>query len=479
MVKVPELRPYQSHYSEETFSFFSHYDNRHLLLVMPTGTGKTTVFSYMVSTWLSKGYRTLIVVHRIELVDQIVERLKSFGINAGVIAGGYDSNLDLPVQVGMIQSFNEDVNWYPDYVVIDECHHSVANSYTQLWDMFRKSKILGVTATPVRLDGKGFSDLYQSMLNLYPLAYFFDNKFLVRPQHFFCSNIDPAALKAIRNGDYSLSEQSRLLVDKRAINNVVQVYQKYSPGKKGVVFAANVDHSKKLVERFNELGIRAAHLCGMVPKDERKNIVEKFKVGYYTILCNYDIVSEGFDVPDIDTVLLARRTKSLSTYIQSVGRCLRPDEKNGKKYGYVLDCSGQWLEFGFAGLDYPWSLDMNKKIILDTMCKQKLFYRDKEERAKPIFDNPDELVGHNLVAADLDLINVSRFEAFLHSMAPGEDPNITPDIAMEAFYMYSDWMDLTGTKWNNLEYHYIKNSLRRYGADVPQEQTKLILQSIL
>lgn len=470
-----KLREYQHNYNKHTLDFFDF--KQYLMLVMPTGTGKTTVFSSLVSHWLSQGYRTFIVVHRIELVDQIVQRLKSFGITAGILAGKYPVNLELPVQVGMIQSFDSSINWYPDFVVIDECHHSVAASYSQLWEKFKKSKILGVTATPVRLDGKGFSDIYEEMLNLYPLSYFFDNNYLVRPLHYFCSNIDPRYLR-VMSGDYSLSEQSRFLIGERAINNVVQVYQQYSPGKKGVVFAVNVEHSKMLVKRFNELGIKAAHLCGKVPDAERYDIVEKFKAGEYSILCNYDIVSEGFDVPDIDTVLLARRTKSLSTYIQSVGRCLRPDEKNGKKYGYVLDCAGQWLEFGFAGLDYPWSLDMNGEIVLETMERQKVFYKTSKGKVKPIYEDPNELIGHNLVAVDQDLIRIGHFEKYLYELEPNLDL-VGPAEAVEALYKFSDWMDLLGYKWKEVEVKYIERSLQKYGTSIPKEMESHILNNTL
>jgi superfamily II DNA or RNA helicase len=444
---------------------------------MPTGTGKTTLFSSLVAGWHDEGKRVLLVVHRIELVDQIVERLAQFGVQAGVFASGYPLNLESKVQVGMIQGITSNLSWIPDYVVIDECHHSTADSYTQLWNHFPEVKILGVTATPVRMDGQGFSDLYQRLLNLYKLEYFFQNDHLVRPLHFFCSSINPKYLKEV-NGDYSISEQSKFLIQTNSINNVVQVYQRYSPNKKGIVFAANVRHSKMLVERFNALGIPAAHICGKVPKDERKEIVNKFKKGIYTILCNYDIVSEGFDVPDIDTVLLARRTKSLSTYIQMVGRCLRPDVKNGKKNGYVLDCSGQWLEFGLAGLDFPWELDMKKDIILSAMETQKLFIKGKNGKLKSIYEDPTELEGMNLVAADQELQRTSKYESFLYEINP-DDKLISALDAEEAFHTYADWMELVGYKWTPFELKYIEMRMRMFGAYIPTENKNRILTQAL
>ena len=473
----PQLRPYQTDYTSHTNQFFQSVDNQWLLLVMPTGTGKTTVFSSLVQGWSAQEKKVLIVVHRVELVDQIVDRLATFGVTAGVLASKYPVNLDLPVQVGMIQALSNNLSWYPDYIVIDECHHSVADSYTQLWGQFESSKILGVTATPVRMDGEGFSDLYQLLLNLYPLDYFFNNEYLVRPIHFFCSTINPKFLKEV-NGEYNITEQAKFLIQNNSINNVVQTYQKYSPGKKGVVFAANVGHSKMLVERFNQMGISAAHICGKIPKDERKEIVSKFRQGKYSILCNYDIVSEGFDVPDIDTVLLARRTKSLATYIQQVGRCLRPDKQNGKRNGFVLDCSGQWLEFGFAGLDYPWQLDMNKDIVLKEMEKQKLFIRDRKGKIKSICEDPRELEGLNLVAAEQELQRTSRYEALLYERNP-DDNFLSHEDAMEAFLTYSDWMDLVGYKWTTFELRYIEMRMNMFGATIPTKDKNKILEMTL
>lgn len=444
---------------------------------MPTGTGKTTVFSSLAKGWSDSGDSVLLVVHRVELVEQIVDRLSQFGIEAGVFAEGYPVNLEKTVQVGMVQGIKNNLSWIPKKIVIDECHHSVADTYTQLWAHFPNVKILGVTATPVRMDGQGFSDLYQRLVNIYPLEYFFQNNYLVRPLHFFCSSINPAYLKEV-NGEYNISEQSKFLIQSKSINNVVQVYQKYSPNKKGIVFAASVRHSKLLVERFNSLGIPAAHICGKVPKEERKEIVNKFKKGIYTILCNYDIVSEGFDVPDIDTVLLARRTKSLSTYIQMVGRCLRSDVKNGKTNGYVLDCSGQWLEFGLAGLDFPWELDMKKEVILSAMETQKLFIRTKAGKLRSICEDPTELEGLNLVAADQELQRTSKYESFLYEINP-HDSEISPLDATEAFYTYSDWMDLVGYKWTPFELKYIEMRMRMFGASIPDENRNKILAQAL
>lgn len=473
---VPILRDYQLNYTQKTKELFSQNIQK-ILLVMPTGTGKTTVFSSLSKDWLSMGSRVLIAVHRIELVDQIVERLATFDIQAGVMAGDEPFYPELPVQVGMIQSLFKYSDWIPEYIVVDECHHSVAKTYLGLWERYPHTKILGVTATPVRLDGKGFSDLYEAMLNLYPLDYFFEKGYLVRPIHYFCGELPPSSLRDISSGgDYSLSRQTRHLVQSKALTSVVETYQRYSPGKKAVVFAASIQHSKMLTEEFQARGISAAHLDGDVEKGLRKKIIDGFRSGLYQVLLNFDLISEGFDCPDIDSVLIARRTKSLSTYIQIVGRCLRPDPKAGKEFGYVLDCSGQWLEHGFAGLDYPWQLDMSKEDIVHFVGKQKLFV-NKKKNLKTILDSPQELLGVNLVQAERDILRASMYEKYLNDLIPGDEAAITPDIAYEAFLHYVDWMEVCGNTWALTEFYYLQNRLKQFGASIPEGMKKELLEA--
>lgn len=464
---IHALRDYQLEYKQQVFQFFSNPENKSVLLVMPTGTGKTTVFSSLTYDWLALGYRTLIAVHRIELVDQIIERLNSFGVSAGVIGGDYELQLDLPVQVGMIQSLPEKMSWRPDYIVIDECHHSVANSYQSLWKLFPLAKIMGVTATPIRLDGRGFSDLYQSMINLYNLKWFIERNYLVKPIHYFCANIPPEHLK-ISGEDYSVALQSKYLNQKKALTDIVQSYMNYCAGRKAVVFAASVQHSKDLVRRFNEMGIPSAHLCGQVPKEERARIVAGFRSGIYLVLVNYDIVSEGFDVPDIEAVILARRSKSLSFYIQCIGRALRTF--NGKDNGYVLDCAGQWLEHGFAGIEYNWSLDMTKQSVIQSITQQKLFL-NSGKKFKTLASDPEELLGFNLVAADQELERTGMFEKFLYEHQKDKD---TSESALKAFNVYRSWMEWSGHEWTMLEVRYIQNQLRKYNIQFPTDIIKSI-----
>lgn len=457
---MPSLRDYQEEMKYHTHRFFDNPDNNRLMVVSPTGTGKTTYFSSMVADHFQAGEKTLIVVHRIELVDQIVERLKQFSIEAGVIASGYPKQDYLQVQVGMVQGQESLQEFKAERVYIDECHHSTASTYQKIFEWFPNAKKVGVTATPVRLDGKGFDTTYQEMLNLYPISYFFENNYLVPPKHYFCANIPQEALKEkVYHGDYDLAEMAKYMIQNKLIADVVKSYQRYAMGRKAVVFACNIEHSKKVVDEFNNVGIPAAHLDGTIDKEERRKMISDFRKGKILILSNYDIISEGFDVPDIEACILAKRTKSLSTYVQSVGRCLRPDKASGKQYGIILDCSGQWLEHGFAGINYNWTLTGKEDEILEPLIKTRLF-RKVKERIEPINKYPDELENAELISLGEDLQRLAMFDKFV-SQYPAEKMD-------EAVKEYADYLMIQGFDLSQTEKSYIVNRLDTVGGHLTE-----------
>lgn len=462
MAKAPSLRDYQEHYKSESYNFFKQSSNQYLLLVMPTGTGKTTLFSSMTFDFVKEYHKTFLVVHRIELVDQIVARLADFGIRAGVIAGGYPLALELPVQVGMIQSLSDELNWIPDYVIIDECHHSPAGTYTRIWERFPRAKILGVTATPVRTDNKGFDDLYDTMLNLYPMSWFFERNHLVTPKHYICTNFSPPITTSLSSGiEYDYIEMAKQLRADKQIADVINSYRVYSPGRRAVVFAVNVDHSKDIMTRFNKAGIPADHIDGSLDKNDRKRIIKEFSEGKIKVLCNYDIVSEGFDVPAIETVILARRSKSLSWYMQSVGRCLRPAE--GKANGYVLDCANAWLEFGPAGMDYDWDIRGGDKQILESATKSRLHFINKKNKLESLISNPEEIIGADLIEMCNKMKRLAEFEFYVADERKKKDRNFT-----RAVLKYHAYLQFQGYEMTNYEADYCRIILEQEREYVPQ-----------
>jgi superfamily II DNA or RNA helicase len=464
------LRPYQQNGKEQISTFFQNPQNKHLLFVMPTGTGKTTLFSSIAQSEAATNSHVLLVVHRIELVEQIYDRLKAFGLHPGVIADGFPVE-QKKIQVASIQTLARKNNPPPaDWIIIDECHHAKADSYKKLWGIYPRAKIVGFTATPVRLDGQGFKDDFQVMMNLYPLQWFFDNNHLVRPEHHICSFIDEP-IKCV-NGEYEQSSLSSLMCHEKYVHDPLKAYLTHAKGKKAVVFCVDIKHSELVCEDFNRAGIPAAHIDGKTPKEIRNQINNDFKAGVILVLLNYDIVSEGYDVPDIEVVILARRTKSLALYLQWIGRGLR--KSNGKTKGLILDCAGLWLEHkAIAGDDFNWSLDDGKP-------KKK---KEKSEEVIPLaqetisdFEIPILGTTENGVILNMetaayrgevtllpitsDLRRIIVFEAFIHA-AKKKNHKL-----LSAVFSYKDYLTTQKAILSENEITYCKSRMKELRVDV-------------
>lgn len=232
-----------------------------------------------------------------------------------------------------------------DIVIIDECHHAKAATYKKLWDIYPEARFLGVTATPIRMNGESFSDLFDVLINCGQLSEFVRQGYLVKVKHFIGVTPDLSTIK-VKMNDYAQDELGELMQDAELMADLVESYHAKAKGKKMIVFAVNVEHSRKIVAKYQKEGILAEHIDATTPKKERERILRQFRDGQIKVLSNVDIVSEGFDVPDCEAVQLARPTKSLALYLQQVGRCMRPAAD--KEEGVVLDNAGLWLEHGFA-----------------------------------------------------------------------------------------------------------------------------------
>jgi superfamily II DNA or RNA helicase len=360
-----EIRDYQEKAIQDIKTAWKNPEFRRVMFQMPTGTGKTVVFNQIVKQELEKNSTVLIVAHRGELVRQNLERLREhFGIEAGIIMGNHCTNPSLPVQVATIQTLdNRDYSWLnPSLIIIDEAHHVPAQSYVRLLNKHQKAKILGVTATPIRLNGEGFIGLFDKLITSKSIKEFIKDGYLADIQYIgrnqIWSKLDLSSISTNNTGDYDPNQLSRMMRQDFVMADLVKSYVKYAQGKKMIVFAVDIEHSKDIVKRYEEAGFKAAHLDGKTKKPERKEIINKFKSGEIQILSNFDIVSEGFDVPDCEVVQLARPTKSLVVYLQQIGRCMRPSET--KTHCVVLDNVGLRQEFRSPKDDRPWKLEATK-----------------------------------------------------------------------------------------------------------------------
>ena len=352
------LRQYQQKNKEKIYKAWDTC--RSVMLQMPTGTGKTRLFVSIIKDIHhlaldeGKAIKVLIMVHRKELVDQIDEELSyRYGLAHGIIQAGDKERKHYPIQIASVQSLNRRLdNWIDkqfDCIIVDEAHHITAQSYQNIIKAFPKAKILGVTATPCRLNGEGFTNTFEHLIVSPSVRWFIDNEYLSQYEYYSVARTsfvqrEINGIKKFSNGDYAESEMERVCDNNRIRAQVVDTYLKFAKGRKGIVYTINKTHNKNLCEAFSSHGIVAVALDCDTPRNIREEYIEDFKNGKIQIICNVNLFTEGFDCPDIEFVQLARPTKSLTLYLQQVGRGLRTSENKEKVL--FLDNVGLYNKFG-------------------------------------------------------------------------------------------------------------------------------------
>ena len=363
------LRDYQQSAKESIFKLWNDFDN--VLYQMPTGTGKTRLFTSLIRdirVWshrFSHPAKILIVAHRTELIDQIDKSLLKYHVPHGVIAGGVKikRDLTLPVQVASIQTITHPSNALIardlafNFIIIDEAHHAIAMTYTKLWKLYPESKKLGVTATPWRMNNCGFRQNFDTLLLSMPVKEFISKGWLASYDYYSIpANTEiRKSIESIKDfdieGDYKVSALEKVIDTENIRSRLIDSYQTLAKGKKGIVYSISRKHSENICQQYRSIGVRVVSIDSQTPAKIRERYVNEFKAGNIDIIVNVDIFSEGFDCPDIEFVQLARPTKSLVKYIQQVGRGLRI---NGDKKCVILDNVGLYLTFGFPDEDHPW-----------------------------------------------------------------------------------------------------------------------------
>ncbi len=356
-----ELRDYQRKaVNNLRLKFANGYKS--LLYVLPTGGGKTFVFCFITSQVIKKKKRAIILVHRQELIDQTCVALKRLGIQHAVVSAGYPEDLKQPVQVCSVQTLVRRLHKFPstsfDLLIVDEAHHAVAGSWAKIINHFEKAKILGVTATPIRLDGKGLKDKFQSLVigpqmsELQSLGYLSPVRVFAPPEKLNTQLMRKAF------GDFKNSDMEEQCTQKHFIGDAISHYKKHLSGKTAIAFCVSVWHSVKVAEQFRAEGIPAAHLDGTIDRQTRKNLLNKLAEGSISVITSCSIIQEGTDIPSVGGCLLLRPTLSISVFLQQVGRCLRPQDG---KTAIILDHVGNIKRHGLPAEDREWSLEGIKK----------------------------------------------------------------------------------------------------------------------
>lgn len=361
------LRPYQVSGKKEIYRAWDSC--RTVLFQMPTGTGKTRLFSSIIKDirrlWQQdkKIRKVLVLAHRTELIQQIDETLSDkYGISHGIIKSGVEETWNRDVQVASVQTIVRRLEkWSAKdfaYIIIDEAHHAVSSTYMKICQQFPEAKVLGVTATPCRLTGDALRKLFGVLVVSQPITKFIEQKYLseysyysIKPDSLIQRELDSISHFNVE-GDYAEADMMRIVDTNKVRANIVEAYKKYASGKKGIIYTINQQHNKNICEAFEKIGVKIKAIDSKTPTEERKNTVAQFKSGKIDIICNVNIFSEGFDCPDIEFIQLARPTCSLAMYLQQVGRGLRPHPKGIA--ATILDNVGSYNKFGLPSANRQW-----------------------------------------------------------------------------------------------------------------------------
>jgi len=352
------LRDYQTDLVSGIRAEFAQH--RRVLAVSPTGSGKTRVFSFITSNAAAKSNRVYVVAHRTEIVDQISGALDVMGVRHGRIQPGHRMTDD-PVQVAMVQTLARRLDRVPPpaLLVVDEAHHGVAGTWQTVCDAWPRARILGVTATPQRLDGRGLGAAFDSMVigptvaSLIDAGYLAKYRYLAPP-----SRVDLSSVRT-RHGDFAIDELAAMLDKSVITGDAVAHYQTHLSGRPAIAFCVTVDHAEHVAEQFRAAGFRATSVDGSMDRRERRDRIEGIGNGAYQVLTSCELISEGVDVPVVSGAILLRPTKSLGMFLQQVGRVLRPKPDGGD--AVILDHVGNVHRHGLPDADRVWSLDAKKK----------------------------------------------------------------------------------------------------------------------
>lgn len=341
-------------------------DHQNVILVLSTGAGKTVIFAEITRLAKEKGKRVLILAHRDQLIKQCSRKLNDIGTHHGIIMAKVPPAPHERVQLGSIQTVIRrlhKIDWSPDIIIIDECHLSAANTYVTIRNHFPQAKLLGVTGSPCRLDnkplGREFGGLYDVMVKGISISQLIERGFLVPPRVFAPKEqIDLSDIE-MRGNDYNPAQLEAKLNKPGLIGNAVDHYQRICPDKPAVAWCVSVPHAQNVADAFNAAGIPARMLCGEHEGDYRDETLAMLASGELRVVTFVGLLVEGVDVPEIACVIMLRPTMSLSSYLQTIGRGLRP--LPGKDCCFVLDHAGLTFRHGFADEERDWSLDWSER----------------------------------------------------------------------------------------------------------------------
>ncbi|HAB8792908.1 TPA_asm: DUF2075 domain-containing protein [Listeria monocytogenes] len=311
------------------------------------GSGKSVILAEIIRRTTENKNHVLFLVHRKELIDQIQNTLEVSGVDMK------------HVTLGMVQTIVRrlDHTPQPELIVIDESHHILANSYKKIIEYFHEARVIGFTATPVRINGGGLGDINDMLIEKVNVKWLIENQFLAPYKYFAPEIVQTETLDIKRTGEFDMTGLDDQFNKRMIWGDVIKHYQKLADGQQAILYASSLYQSQKMAASFEQVGITAAHIDGKTPKAERDHIIQQFRNGEIKVLCNLDLIGEGFDVPDCSTVIMLRPTQSLSLYIQQSMRGMR---YRPEKTSIIIDHVGNVSRFGLPDMERTWSLAPRK-----------------------------------------------------------------------------------------------------------------------
>ena len=394
--------------------------HRSVMAQMPTGTGKTYLLTAVIDSFVSNNpmEKVWIVAHRRELVSQIDETVRKFHSYSASNTSSLLSSVKA-MSIQWLMRHYDEIEEEPGMIVIDEAHHALAKTYKEMWERFPNAKFLGLTATPCRLNGKGFTDLFDVLVQSWGVPEFI-SKGRLATYDFVSIKSDGVTQRLIdslqkrgADGDYQNKEMDMLLNKKPSIERLYRSLEEYGKDRKGIVYAINISHAQEITKLYQEHGVKAIAIDSKTPATERQQDIEAFKKGDIQVLVNVDIFSEGFDCPDVEFVQLARPTLSLAKYLQMVGRGLRVAK--GKKNCVIIDNVGLYRVFGLPSQVWNWNamfegkLKVGKK--METPKEREFFLMNEKQDGIQIHPDSEMM----MVMTHEELLQTLQYREFVDS----------------------------------------------------------------
>jgi DNA repair protein RadD len=348
---------------------------RKLLLIAPTGSGKTVIASELIRRWVAQYRRVLFLAHRREIIMQTSAKLMANGVRHGIVMANVDPRPMEPVQVASIDTLHvrgvrsDAMNLPPaDLVIFDEAHRARGRTREHLIGLYPNAVLLGMTATPCRGDGRGLGNLFDVMVEAPQIAELIVGGFLVKSRVYAPIDPDLKGVK-VQQDDYVISQLAGRMNTAGLVGDLVEHWHIHGEQRRTIAFAVDVAHSVAIRNQFLGAGVPAEHLDGKTPIPERADILARLARSEIKVVSNCMVLTEGWDCPPVGCCILARPTKQMGLYRQMLGRVLRPAD--GKSDAVILDHSGAVFRHGLPEDHVEWTLDTDRRATTPAHEKRK------------------------------------------------------------------------------------------------------------